>query len=194
MNKETIFLLRNNKILINDISNLMNLIRKGEYEKIDFLSIKNLIKDYDNLDEKLKQQLNPHLSKIVDILMNKDKINNTTLNIAYDNCEKIISLVNLNSKSYKKNPGEVLREKIDKINQRNLLNEETQQMHAQYIVDLAYLRLCLNKNGERVFTDAWLTEKIKTSNGLKEISDIANMIRTKGIYEPDHETKERGLR
>lgn len=191
MNSETIkkvYELRNNRILLNNISNIIKLIKSNNYEKIDPIIIRDLINSYDNVNDSLKTKLSSFMENIVDLfIINISRINNVTLNNIYDELEEMVKIINVETQSYNQSPGEKVREKVEQINLRKKLKEEFRNLEDQYLEDAIFLSTHLNKNEERVYTDEWILNNLLTTEGLNIISDTAFTIRTHGVYEKDHQ-------
>ena len=191
MNSETIkkvYELRNNRILLNNISNIIKLIKSNNYEKIDPIIIRDLINSYDNVNDSLKTKLSSFMENIVDLfIINISRINNVTLNNIYDELEEMVKIINVETQSYNQSPGEKVREKVEQINLRKKLKEEFRNLEDQYLEDGIFLSTHLNKNEERVYTDEWILNNLLTTEGLNIISDTAFTIRTHGVYEKDHQ-------
>lgn len=191
MNSETIkkvYELRNNRILLNNISNIIKLIKSNNYEKIDPIIIRDLINSYDNVNDSLKTKLSSFMENIVDLfIINISRINNVTLNNIYDELEEMVKIINVETQSYNQSPGEKVREKVEQINLRKKLKEEFRNLEDQYLEDAIFLSTHLNKNEERVYSDEWILNNLLTTEGLNIISDTAFTIRTHGVYEKDHQ-------
>ena len=191
MNSETIkkvYELRNNRILLNNISNIIKLIKSNNYEKIDPIIIRDLINSYDNVNDSLKTKLSSFMENIVDLfIINISRINNVTLNNIYDELEEMVKIINVETQSYNQSPGEKVREKVEQINLRKKLKEEFRNLEDQYLEDAIFLSTHLNKNEERVYTDEWILNNLLTTEGLNIISDTAFTIRTHGVYEKDNQ-------
>lgn len=187
-NIERINELRNNKILLNNINEIMELIDTNKYEEITETLISDFVDAVQNVNDDLKSKLDTQATKFVETFMGNHNIDNEKLNEIYNELEEMVNIINKASKSYEPSPGDKIRAKIEQINFRRKLREEFREVEDQYLEDAIFLSNHLGRDGERVYTDEWLFEKLDSLEGRYEIVEIANAIRNLGMNTPTKNT------
>ena len=176
----TIIELAKNERFLNSINNLMALIENNEYDKIDAVVMEDFAIQFNELNENLRNELSDNINRITDIFINGQNLDNETLNSVYDDLQEMAQKINMASKRYSQNQGKKLREKFEQTNLIKSLDEQFKGIENQYLDAAIFLSNVLNKNGERVYTDEWLLNKLDSLEGRYEIIEIANSIKTLG--------------
>ena len=105
-NIERINELRNNKILLNNINEIMELIDTNKYEEITETLISDFVDAVQNVNDDLKSKLDTQATKFVETFMGNHNIDNEKLNEIYNELEEMVNIINKASKSYEPSPGE----------------------------------------------------------------------------------------
>jgi len=186
--RRIIYELSNSTVLLNKISYMMELIKNNNFDKIDPIVIRDFVQAYDTVNIDLRNELSSYVESVIDILMNKQNLNNENLNYVYTDLQEMVRRIKISLNNYYQTPGEKNKEKVDQIKLRRRLKEESKDIEEQYIEDAIFLSEQYDKNGERVYSDEWLLNNLMKENGVFNIASIADVIRTRGINEPDHKT------